>query len=838
MPVPRLVPAALLALGAQAASAQPEGVPDVDVSVELDQFGVGDAFRPGEITAIRLTLTSRMSESTSCWVQWEVPNAEGDIGEYGRTVSLGAGARASVWLYAPIPSTATSQSLWSVRVFEEREGERRRELGGARISPAGATPHSLETGLIAIVGRARMRLDDFLNPWTASANPPGAHEETRTVNLLPQEMPDRWEGLSPFEAVVWSDAPPDQLRSDAATALRDYVRRGGQLVIVLPDAGNPWGLGASGQSWLEDLLPRQAPRRVEGVKLSALMPLLSKSREPPPRDIELSIRVFAEFGEPEPALTNRYEPLMALPDGRVVVVQRIVAFGRITLIGIDLASQQLASMRLPQGDAFWNRVLGRRADTPSPEEVQQTHKLQRLRSGGRGDAVPIDGHMLQRNVNRPGRAEGGLAGALLLFAAYFIVAFASFPALKTRRLAQHSWLAFAGASALFTAVAWGGVRLMRQKSTEYRHVTFLDHVVPPAGNDAAGEPNYQRATSWGSLFIPGYGKVRVDVQSDPMQRDLLTTWAAPEKEPDRFPNVDRYRVDMARSPAEYEIPSRATAAQVRVDWMGALDPDWGGTFRIDPADPVRVESEPLRRPRLRGTLTSDLPVALDDLWIIWVTDRRAPPREYAWAGKTDLPFVPPNRSGEMLNTGHMWKMDASRPWHPGVPRSLTELAVPTADTDLRNGIDRRFIQSLDSLLYDPVLGKSPPDTDQMAMLSFFHQLEPPGYVLSQDKEPEAIVVSRRLGRGLDLSPWFNRPCLILIGFLPETPAPVPLLVDGDEPRSAGMTVVRWICPLPASEGEILASVDRSQRSAPEAVPPAPESQPEPPAPAPGRRNRR
>ncbi len=838
MPLPRPVLAALLALGAQSALAQPDGAPDVDVAVELEQFGVGDSWRPGEITAIRLTLTSRMGESTSCWVQWEVPNAEGDIAEYGRTVSLGAGARTSVWLYAPVPPTATSASLWSVRVFEERDGERRRELGGDRISPAGATPHGLETGLIAVVGRARLRLEDYLNSWSASTNPPGAHEETRIVNLMPQEMPDRWEGLRLFEAVVWSDAPPDQLRADAAAALREYVRRGGHLVVVLPDAGNPWGLGARGQSWLEDLLPAQAPRRDEGVRLSVLMPLLSKSHEPPPRDIELSIRVFKDDFASFDAMGERYEPLMALPDPdrRVVAIQRIVGFGRITLLGIDLTSQQIASMRLPQADVFWNRVLGRRADTPSTDEIQDIYQLQKLRSG-RGDPVSIDGHMVESYVNRPGRAEGGLVASLLLFGAYFVIAIGSFAALKTRRLAQHSWVAFAGASALFTAVAWGGVRLMRQQNTELRHVTFLDHVVPPPASDAGSEPHYQRATCWGSLFVPGYGKVRLQIESDPLQRDLVTTWSAPEKEPDRFPNVDRYSVDTGRSPADFELPSRATAAQVRLDWMGALDPQWGGTFRVDPADPIRVESEPTRMRRLAGTLTSDLPGTLYDLWIIWVSDKRQRPREYAWNEKGELPYLPPNRSGEMLNAGHMWKMDASKPWYPGTSRSLTELAVPSGQTDLRNNINKRFIEGLEDLVYNP-LGRSLLDTDQMAMLSFFHQLEPPEYILMEEgKDPPAIVVSRKLGRDLDLSAWFNRPCLILIGFLGDTPSPVPLLVDDEKPQSAGLTVVRWIYPLPVAEEELLYSVDRGQRSAAEPLKPAAEEA-ERPAPPPGGSRRR
>jgi hypothetical protein len=66
---------------------------------------------------------------------------------------------------------------------------------------------------------------------------------------------------------------------------------------------------------------------------------------------------------------------------------------------------------------------------------------------------------------------------------------------------------------------------------------------------------------------------------------------------------------------------------------------------------------------------------------------------------------------------------------------------------------------------------------------------------------------------------------------------VPLLVDDEKPQSAGLTVVRWIYPLPIDEDELLYSVDREPRSAAEPLKPASEEA-ERPAPPPGRSRRR
>jgi len=94
-------------------------------------------------------------------------------------------------------------------------------------------------------------------------------------------------------------------------------------------------------------------------------------------------------------------------------------------------------------------------------------------------------------------------------------------------------------------------------------------------------------------------------------------------------------------------------------------------------------------------------------------------------------------------------------------------------------------------------GTNMSESDQFDLLHFYWWLQPPEYMARP--EPEIARVLRTFGRGLDLSAWSNRPCLIIIGMLDPSPCPVPIEVDGRRPESNGLTIIRCIVPLPVVE---------------------------------------
>jgi hypothetical protein len=789
-----------------------------DVDVDLEQFGVGSIYRQGEVTGIRVRLTgnpaSPLEEATPLWVQWEVPNADGDIVEYGRSVTLTRGRPSSLWLYAPLPNAVSPDTTFAVRVFEMRDGRRRMELGGRRFRPGDAisTPDMVgyNVGMMAVIGQRQLGLRSYGMIYEQMERPYAAHELTRLAfGIRPDQLPDRWEGLKGFEAIAWSDASPQQLTSDTARALREYVRRGGHLIITLPEDVNPWQFAMRGQTLLDDMLPQTEPRKDEGVHITELLPVMSKARGTV-ADFTVGIRVFRDDRRSFSAIDHHYEPLIALPDGRVVVVQRLYGFGRVTISGIDLSSQRLytvplsnGSVGLPQADVWWNRILGRRADMPTTSELDRIRQDELLmRSSAMLQALGSGG-LIAQQVAMSTQAGFGLLLALVLFGVYWLLAGpAGFGLLKMYKQVKHAWVAFALAAGVFTAVAWGVVGVIRIKEPQIRHLTVLDHIARPGESAREEDPQFQRAVSWMELYIPGYGRPQISLDSDANQRNLLLPWAPPGETLQRFPNTDRYAIDVGTGPNRYEIPSRSTSTQLYANWLGGLDPNWGGMIRSHPDDPIRVIGQGSTRKTLTGAIVHDLPDNLRDVSIIWVRSTRHSPLRYARSGDQEMPFVPKITSGQMPNIGYFFSLQGA--WNRGDVIDLRSLEANPQALLNRNMHDRYVAEHMTSL------GTPRPSTADsrrkfLEMLSFFHQLTPPEYLKQrrEDQEPtNRVIFNRHIGRELDLSVWMTRPCIIVIGYLDNSELPIHLRIndrDDASTTSTGTTMVRWIYPLPLDE---------------------------------------
>ncbi len=808
------------------------------VDVTVDQFGVGNKYRPGGQVAMRIQLTSVLSEPADVWVQWEVSNVDGDIAEYGRRITLTPNIPQMLWLYAPLPPTLNSD-VWPVRVFEYADGVRGREIGGARISPADAQAQMIDLhhAMLGIVGSSQrlLGLRDYSTTRAGQPEAAAANEITQLVSgISVEDLPDRWEGLMPCEALAWGDARPGELTLDQAKALREYVRRGGHLIITLSSTDDPWALGANtGQHEFEDLMPTRAPTRQEDVSLSELTAILSK--EPEARvDFDLSVRVFADLDGDFNHIDNAYQPLIVLEDGRVLAIQRVFGHGHITIIGIDLTYQRLYSVLLangasglPQADAFWNRVLGRRADTPTATELAALEQEKLLSRARRPILTMGSGNLFAGRIRRSGQAGIGLSMTLLLFIAYWLIAGPGiYYGLRSKGLSHHSWVGFALAAAMFTAFAWGA-NLLKVDPVSIKHVTVLDHIYRPAGDPGLNDPQYQRAQSWFSVNLPGYTRTPVTIESTDdgasSQRDLLMSWTPPGILSQRFPNTSRYRVDVGRGAAAYDqfadanisefaLPSRSTATYMYAHWLGGVDAGWGGLIQPTTGSSVTVAQSPATAPSpLRGMLSHSLPGPLRDVKIIHINNNRLV-RQYR--GNS----LAPSNSGGMLNSGRMWGITE---WAPGETLDLASLGQQTSrrgTTLLAQNIFREYIQDYQRSLAGLGMTNNAISEenfrDYLEMLSFFHAMDPPKWVLLNDRDTdtETMALARELGRSLDLSVWFNRPCLIITGYIDNAECPIPVKVDGDlaEAAPGSLVMVRWIHPLPLDPVEAF-NLDESRR---------------------------
>ncbi|MHC5027132.1 MAG: hypothetical protein ACYTGR_10280, partial [Planctomycetota bacterium] len=401
-----------------------------EITIEARQFGVGGMYRPGSVTAIRLNLTSNLSEPTSVWVQVELPNADGDLAEYGRSIGMAPGDTRLLWIYVPLPPDYEGEPLL-VRAFEENGVEHGKSLGGTRISGGAngrvAAPISMIGG-VTTDGKT-LFLRQYSNQRGLRGTSLFANEDTQFVGFGINDLPDRWEGLLGFEAIAWNGARVSELKTPEGEALLDYIQRGGHFVVSLANDGLDWPIGnPSALGVFGDLMPVKAPlKEPDGVALGTLLQVTSKHDATGlPAGLatkRIEAHTFGNLLEDGCTAENYYDPLIALDDGRILAVQRTFGFGRITILGLDLASTDLTTINgAVQADTLWNRILGRRIDTPSARELAEIETARRLQRSLPAQNAIGGGQLIQQLTNLSKQATRGLLVAFVLFIAYWVVA--------------------------------------------------------------------------------------------------------------------------------------------------------------------------------------------------------------------------------------------------------------------------------------------------------------------------------------------------------------------------------------------------------------------------------
>jgi hypothetical protein len=810
--------------------------------IALEWFGAGGMWRPGDWVGARFAVRCEVDKSTPAQLVWEVRDGQGDIAEHERRIVVDPGSTTRAWMYAQLPPSSQARMLddavMVVRVYEERNGARVRELAAARISPRSAEQPNLgvevEHDLIGVIGQARMGLDALATPYGGTAYVPSMNSITAIGRgLRPADMPDRWEGLAPFGTLIWAEGSPAALSGDAARALQEWVLRGGNLVIVLPETGDPWGVVAASDHPLRALMPDWRAERLDAVPVKELMPIISKSAQLANPSATTPLVVFREAK----STGSAWDPLVLMPvkrargtglpdprekslDGVTIAVQRTWGYGQVSVLGLDVDALHRRALQpggLPQADIFWNRILARRADALAAGEYDALRdaKPTRLLEGTPAMTDLGRGELVSGIIGMRGQAALGILGAFALFLTYWLVAGpAGFAFLKWKRWERHAWVAFAITALAFGAGAWTIGGLARSTQTRVQHLTVLDAVRRSALQERRDEPVYQRASVWFSAFLPGYGRTPIAIAGDAPVRNWISTWSPPPMGSiDRFPDSARYPVPLD-APSTLTLPARATSTELSASWLGVVDARWGSLPAADDARPLVQEVIPGAPPRVRlsGLLSHSLPATLRDVRILYVSPLRSPLPRFATRA---LPLIEP--SAALPNLGRFGIIPE---WPAGKPIEIADVLFPSGPDDLRSelgsiedGIVKRyadpFIEDRFGVRMTAMIAA---DRERLFldMLGLYQMLQPPQYIRSAPagtdspegtigagNASESVRASRMLGRGIDLSPWLTRPCLIVWGYLDEAECPVPITIDGERPPSTGLVVVRCIFPLPA-----------------------------------------
>lgn len=354
------------------------------------------------------------------------------------------------------------------------------------------------------------------------------------VRLRARDLPDRWIGLEAADVIVWDLADPTQFRNpDQITALREWVRRGGRLVL---------GLGAAWPklriSELAELLPLTGGRVQEVDALPGLLQTYGQAG-------------MATFPDPVPvALAD------LVPGGRALL-RDIVGKRPIDLVAMRAYGSGrviVSAMRLRDLFALSNPAKS----LPLLFDLNKTTEKYLL-----NESVATMGFgpiWLYRSLMTPTEFRGQ-ASVLVLLAFLFVAVYivlstgASWLWLKRKRLTQLSWSVFAGFAVVASLLSIGAVRVMRGIGDQVRTVSLVDL-------DAGSTQGSAR------VFI-GYTspvKQRVDLRlncDDGFVRALTsvggeTLYATPERY-QAIPRIGTLR----------QVPMRATLKQFEGVWTGS-----------------------------------------------------------------------------------------------------------------------------------------------------------------------------------------------------------------------------------------------------------------------------
>ncbi|MCX5690248.1 MAG: hypothetical protein NTV94_10790, partial [Planctomycetota bacterium] len=766
-----------------------------EVQIELERFGTGNQARVGSWCGIRLKLTDSAPKQRELIVRLRSVDSDGDkpVSQVGLTSNPGLGQQ--IWLYTRLPHPLLANpSMLSVGVYEALETNSVGEpgtpgyragvlLASLTLTPKGGAVIEPTVGLIGVIGARGLGLQQYAdragisNPWHKIAN-----EVTEiTTGITPEDVPDRWIGLSQFEAIVWADGDPAKLRGDRARAMRDYIMQGGHLIIVLPPVGQTWTNQSSNE--LHDIMPAVTVTTQEKVEFEGYRPLLTSSNSTSfPKTSTVQ-----NFQPIDGTLASEAASILDGPDGKSVAIRREVGAGAVTFVGLDLNQTALSQFKMIDAEVFWHRILGRRGNLLEPEADPSTiggSKLNLSATANRRD-VRFDAG-ISYFIGKSGSSATGVLAGFIVFALYWAIAGpVGFAILKRRGLSHHAWPLFIGCSIVFTGFAWGGAWILRPKQIEATHLTILDHVY--------GQPT-QRARMWASVLLPTYGTASIgvgdpaDLREQSALRRSLNTIAPWESPSDTgiafggFPDARDYALD-ARTPDVIRVPTRQTVKQVEVQWAGG--PRWEMPLPLAEEGKTGVGTLAINErawldqamPLVSGSLVHKLPGPLTDITVIVVRRQSALP--FPMRRSTTLPDRSP-----LICVAEAYRF--ADPWEPGTALSLDTVTRP------RSGPERlrtEFGSYLDSLIPSSVLtGLVDKDetgfTNSAAALTaigLFPLLPTPNH--NSPSFTVSIPAPQRADTHcLDLGRWFTRPCVIIIGLVGQTrplPTPIPFCVDGE-----------------------------------------------------------
>lgn len=787
LPPLALIAAALITALITALASAPTAhaqVSNIQLNVDPADVGFAGVLNYGQWQPMRVTLTNPGADNRPVILRWVLDDIDGDQVHAQRDVNLAPGRTQSVWLYAPISVNENPGRRWLVQALDAQAGGL---IDQQIVGSLESRPLSRGVGRVAVCSTADLGLSPYTNEHVRH-EPLVLH---RGVTL--RALPDRWYGLASLQAIVWTreggDPGDPAVTAEQHRALREWVRRGGHLVIVLPPVGEPWS-----QSPLADLLPidpdrmrlkdRFDPGNLGTVRSAELFTV-------PARVFDLPIDARTPAGN-SLAVLDRDDPIDPTAGDPYIVAGRY-GFGRVTLIGVDLTNRQLVRAGLPNGrTTLWNNVFQWQTPAYTRTYIDAETKAGNIARPDLRSDVALGGFIASRIAQTQAAAVNILL-AMAAFGVYWLLAGPlGWLLLKQRAMLQHAWLAFAATAAAASLVFWGAAAFLQPGTLSARHFSVVDLDI---------QTNQAHVQSWLSAFFPAFGNAPIAVEdADPLHHHTLASMGVTRDFAGEFLDSQAYRVNAA-APHGHRVPIRATAKQFNADYFGpiaarAIDQPNPGTPNA-PAQPAVTGSVTMSdRFFPIVNLTHHFPATLRDVRFVLCADDDQPPQTWRpAAGQRDW------EPGQPLVWGGGVPSQADHDYDRLVRRHGNNF--PAERSHRLEGLLGHYLADVSGGLLNfqspaEVGPAQPVNIDrvrrQLDVLTFFDALPPPNFRVNNFNT--AANFKRPVGQSLDLTALTAGSRLIILAHAEDAPLPLPTSINDQHPPTQGLTFFRLVYELP------------------------------------------
>jgi hypothetical protein len=624
----------------------------------------------------------------------------------------------------------------------------------------------------------------------------GLVEKPQPVPVRPAGLPQSALAYEAVDAVLWISGDAHVLSEEGSkqlTALQQYVRQGGTLVVCQPpnDAERqkiepfaamlPIEWKENGE-WKVTVQDRDVKTKDD------LQPLVSYAAR---KVGEWPSRVWNLKGKfPVARATTRPSAIVDTTDwiawdkegkDQTPYLARIpYGLGCVTWVAQDLGNPAITGPNTAGWPYVWDHIFAWGNDTRLANDQTVSDQSAFGTDGMSGSSTDI-GPGLNKGVEFTSKGTGLIALAVLFFIVYWLVAGPGlYLVLANKKRKELSWAAFGAAALAATLLTVLVVRVVLRGSPEIHHATDIRFV---SGQEAQPAIAYSKI----GLYIPRDGDQQITLTDTSSQfiSYLSPMEIAPVGGENDFPATLDYQVPVpdTASPegVSISVPFRSTLKKLQAQWAG----DSSKTIR---GNGVQLILDANPKDMLKGTVDNLTGVNLHNVYIAF--------HNPSGQNFDYVIYVP-----GWASTGAGARLDLARLlMSPQVPfRGNTQLGKePGGDTACWGNIPQQLAFSWHKNL-EPGSGPAKVIDDlahapfAFAVLSLFDRIPP----ARKDNAAgtDAYTLLRRGARNLDMSPAMAAGEMVVIALADAQPLPFPLEVNGNRVGGDGTVFFQFALPL-------------------------------------------